>query len=72
MKYLCFGYYDKGKSDGMLRADKARGIDRQPEMDTSPYRPDCTDHFRTAQDRTIDFSDTTRHQKTCNLRVRLP
>ena len=37
-----------------------RGIDRQPEMDTSPYRLDCTDHFRTAQDRTIDFSDTTR------------
>ena len=33
--------------------------DRQPEMDTSPYRLDCTDHFRTAQDRTIDFSDTT-------------
>jgi len=28
-------------------------------MDTSAYRSDCTDHFRTAQDRTIDFSDTT-------------
>jgi hypothetical protein len=38
MKYVCVGYYDKGKSDAMLRADKARGIDRQPEMDTSPYR----------------------------------
>src|SRR6516164_124123 len=37
-----------------------RGIDRQPEMDRSPYRLDCTDHFRTAQDRTIDFLDTTR------------
>jgi hypothetical protein len=36
-----------------------QGIDRQPEMDTSPYWSDCTDHFRTAQDRTIDFSDTT-------------
>jgi hypothetical protein len=37
-----------------------RGIDRQPEMDTSPYRSDCTDHFGIAQHRTIDFSDTTR------------
>jgi hypothetical protein len=34
-------------------------IDRRPEMDTSPYRLDCTDHFRIAQDRTIDFSDST-------------
>jgi hypothetical protein len=27
-------------------------------MDTSPYRSDCEDHV-TAQERTIDFSDTT-------------
>ena len=32
-------------------------------MDRSPYRSDCTDHFRTAQDRTIDFSDTSVLQK---------
>ena len=30
-----------------------------PNRDSSPYRSDCTDHFRTAQSRTIDFSDTT-------------
>jgi hypothetical protein len=33
-------------------------IDNQ--VDTSPYRSDCADHFRTAQDRMIDFSDTAR------------
>jgi hypothetical protein len=46
-----------------------------PNMDTSPYRWDCTDHFRTAQDRTIDFSDTigirddgNHHQKPAQTR----
>jgi hypothetical protein len=34
-------------------------VDDNPNMDTSPDRSDCMDHFRTAQDRTIDFSDTT-------------
>ena len=38
---------------------------RQPDMDTSPYRSDCTDHFRTTQDRTIDFSDSTRFTRFC-------
>ena len=30
-----------------------------PNMRTSPYRSDRTDHITTAQDSTIDFSDTT-------------
>jgi len=27
-------------------------------IDSSPYRPDCTDYFRTDQDSTINFSAT--------------
>ena len=36
-----------------------RGIDRQPEHGYISYRSGFTDQVTTAQDRTIDFSDTT-------------
>ena len=59
--------------DGLLNGKRYEIHDRDPlftteflsdnpNMDTSPYWSDCTDHFRTGQDRTIDFSDTTRSQ----------
>ena len=33
MKYLCFGYYDKGKFDGMTEADQNAMFDRCFEYD---------------------------------------
>ena len=50
--YSCSrGFDSRGTSSGEL-------IDN-PNMETSPYRSDCTGHFGTAQTRMVDFSDTT-------------
>ena len=45
-----------------------QGIDRLPEIDTSPYRSDCADNFRRAQDRTIESSDPTGSQERERIR----
>jgi len=42
-----------------------RGIDRPPEMDTSPYPSDRIDHFRIAKTERSIFPDTARHVRMC-------
>ena len=56
--FACAAQISVGTAGGLSSGEL---IDN-PNMDTSPYRSDCTDHFRTAQDRTIDFSDTTGYE----------